>query len=117
MPSAAFVEDNDHRLSILSGQPLGVGSMDVGECMLSMVHFGVPDARLFLGWLEIFLDRRVMQDDNRGLFQPVTDNKITPDHFSIVLERLSPNAAKPVSQPLFSSVTAHWTRRADFILG
>lgn len=43
----------------------------------------------FIGWFEVFLDRRLNQDDNRGLQQGVTDNRETPAYFRIVLEERS----------------------------
>lgn len=42
-----------------------------------------------IGWFEVFLDRRLNQDDNRGLQQGVTDNRETPAYFRIVLEERS----------------------------
>ncbi|KAI3378617.1 hypothetical protein SNEBB_002454 [Seison nebaliae] len=68
MPSSIFLEDNERRLTVTSTQPLGTTSPDVGV-------------------IEIFLDRRSIYDDNRGMGQGVTDNVRTESIFNLVLEK------------------------------
>ncbi|XP_054164491.1 alpha-mannosidase 2-like [Oppia nitens] len=70
MPTTVYIEDEMHRLSVLSGQPLGTTS---------------PRS----GWVDIFLDRRLLQDDQRGLNQGVVDNRKTRETFKLLLERVS----------------------------
>lgn len=74
MPTAMFVENNLRRFNILSGQSLGAAYLKPGE-------------------LEVMLDRRLNQDDNRGLAQGVLDNKRTPNRFRLLLETRKPSAA------------------------
>ncbi|PUZ61565.1 hypothetical protein GQ55_4G286400 [Panicum hallii var. hallii] len=57
MPSLAFLQDSlGNRFSVHSKQSLGAASLKNG-------------------WLEIMLDRRLVQDDGRGLGQGVMDNR------------------------------------------
>uniref|UniRef100_A0A3Q4GJH9 Alpha-mannosidase n=1 Tax=Neolamprologus brichardi TaxID=32507 RepID=A0A3Q4GJH9_NEOBR len=67
MTSAVFLQDSTSRLSLLSAQSQGVASLKPGE-------------------LELVLDRRLQQDDNRGLGQGVTDNKLTASLYHLLLE-------------------------------
>ena len=53
-----LLQDDKSRLSLITGQPLGGSSVASGQ-------------------LEVMLDRRLAQDDNRGLFQGVLDNKVS----------------------------------------
>lgn len=91
MSTMAYFQDNTTRFSLLSGQPLGV-------------------ACLKRGWIEVFLDRRLNQDDNRGLQQGVTDNKRTPSSFRLLIEKkinsysLNKKSEKTLSYP---SLFAH----------
>ncbi|KAM6036285.1 alpha-mannosidase 2 isoform 2-T2 [Theristicus caerulescens] len=68
MTTMAYIQDVGVRLTLHSAQSLGVGSLKNGQ-------------------LEVIMDRRLMQDDNRGLGQGVQDNKITANIFRLLLER------------------------------
>lgn len=45
------------------------------------------------------MDRRLMQDDNRGLGQGLKDNKKTANHFRLLLERRSTSNKVSLTQP------------------
>ncbi|OCU02259.1 alpha-mannosidase 2 [Xenopus laevis] len=91
MTSMAYVQDDGSRLTLHSAQSLGVASLKSGQ-------------------LEVFMDRRLMQDDNRGLGQGVQDNKITSNMFRLLLEKRigkdEKEDEKPVSYP---SILSHIT--------
>uniref|UniRef100_A0A673XPZ5 Alpha-mannosidase n=1 Tax=Salmo trutta TaxID=8032 RepID=A0A673XPZ5_SALTR len=89
MPSQAYIQDSHLRLTLHSAQALGVTSLESGQ-------------------LEVILDRRLMQDDNRGLGQGLKDNKKTANRFRLLLERRS--TGNKVSQPTsFPSLLSHMT--------
>lgn len=88
MPTMAFLEDHKHRFSVLSGQSLGVASLKNG-------------------WLEVMQDRRLDQDDNRGLTQPVHDNKVTPNLFRLLVEQLKSPAAVVAQPSAYPSLLSH----------
>ncbi|CAD6238535.1 GSCOCG00008478001-RA-CDS [Cotesia congregata] len=68
LPAAGYIEDKKVRLTVITGQPLGASSMASGQ-------------------FEIMQDRRLMQDDRRGLEQGVIDNLLTNHQFMLVLEK------------------------------
>lgn len=101
MTSAAFLQDSPSRLTLLSAQSQGVASLKPGEFLTlppqsRTLGLGFDalnsssDQSFFLaacaGELEVMLDRRLQQDDNRGLGQGVTDNKLTASLYHLLLE-------------------------------
>uniref|UniRef100_A0A5S6QB32 Alpha-mannosidase n=1 Tax=Trichuris muris TaxID=70415 RepID=A0A5S6QB32_TRIMR len=75
MPSAAFIENHRFRLTLLSGQPGAVASLNPGS-------------------LEVMLDRRTHLDDQRGVGQSMTDNIAFTNRFSLLLETGGPQTNK-----------------------
>ncbi|XP_041371346.1 alpha-mannosidase 2-like [Gigantopelta aegis] len=86
LTTATFLEDDSRpfRLTLLTSEAHGMASLNVG-------------------WLEVVLDRRLMQDDWRGLSEGVTDNRPTPSQFMIVLERMQSPTANTKSAACFLS--------------
>jgi len=92
--SMAYIQDKTSRLSLISGQPLGGTSAASGS-------------------LEIMLDRRLMQDDNRGLFQGVQDNMVTPHHFFLLVERqIARTTVEADSAASYPSLLGHAARHS-----
>uniref|UniRef100_A0A8C1R8N1 Alpha-mannosidase n=1 Tax=Cyprinus carpio TaxID=7962 RepID=A0A8C1R8N1_CYPCA len=86
MTSMVYLQDSSARLSLLTAQSLGAASLKSGQ-------------------LEVIMDRRLNQDDNRGLGQGVLDNKITANSFRLLLEkRSSAEESAPYSYP---SILSH----------
>ncbi|XP_062403410.1 alpha-mannosidase 2x [Sardina pilchardus] len=92
MPTMAYIQDSQHRLTLHTAQALGVTSLDSGQ-------------------LEVILDRRLMQDDNRGLGQGLKDNKRSLNRFRLLMERRSGSSRQVMdSEPLsFPSIISHMT--------
>lgn len=67
MAASVFIENSDIRISLLGRQALGVSCLEPGK-------------------LQIMLDRRILQDDNRGLGQGIFDNRITESRFRVLIE-------------------------------
>uniref|UniRef100_A0A8C9VCR8 Alpha-mannosidase n=1 Tax=Scleropages formosus TaxID=113540 RepID=A0A8C9VCR8_SCLFO len=88
MTTMAYIQESGVRLTLLTAQSLGVSSLKSGQ-------------------LEVIMDRRLMQDDNRGLGQGVQDNKITANLFRLLLEKRSETFKPEWSYPsLLSHITS-----------
>uniref|UniRef100_A0A8C8BG03 mannosyl-oligosaccharide 1,3-1,6-alpha-mannosidase n=1 Tax=Otus sunia TaxID=257818 RepID=A0A8C8BG03_9STRI len=87
MPAMAYIQDAQSRLTLHTAQALGVSSLGSGQ-------------------LEVILDRRLMQDDNRGLGQGLKDNKRTCNRFRLLLERRTTEQEAPGFPSLLSHITS-----------
>ena len=76
MPTLASIEDAHQRLTILSEHAQGTASLEEGS-------------------IDVWLDRRLMQDDNRGLGQGVRDNVPTRTRLRVLLEHDGYDPASP----------------------
>lgn len=93
MPTMAYIQDAQSRFTLHTAQALGVSSLSDGQ-------------------LEVILDRRLMQDDNRGLGQGLKDNKRTRNHFRLLWERRRVDSGRQVPELLptsYPSLLSHLT--------
>ncbi|ELW62822.1 Alpha-mannosidase 2x [Tupaia chinensis] len=91
MPTMAYIQDGQKRLTLHTAQALGVSSLGNGQ-------------------LEVILDRRLMQDDNRGLGQGLKDNKKTCSRVRLLLERRTSGSEVQDSRaPSYPSLLSHLT--------
>eukprot|EP00062_Callorhinchus_milii_P008623 gi/632951509/ref/XP_007891331.1/ PREDICTED: alpha-mannosidase 2 [Callorhinchus milii] len=91
LTTTAYIQDNGFRLTLHSAQSLGVASLKSGQ-------------------LEIIMDRRLMQDDNRGLGQGLQDNKVTANLFRLLLERkIGVDAEESKTVVNYQSLLSHIT--------
>uniref|UniRef100_A0AC35UIG0 Alpha-mannosidase n=1 Tax=Rhabditophanes sp. KR3021 TaxID=114890 RepID=A0AC35UIG0_9BILA len=67
MPSTIFIQDSNTRITLVGSQALGCSSLSDGG-------------------FEVMLDRRLNQDDYRGLDEAVTDNTKTQSKFRLLIE-------------------------------
>ena len=67
MPTLASIQDSKRRMTVLSEQAQGTASLKNGT-------------------IDVWLDRRLRQDDGRGLGQGVQDNRPTCTRFRLVVE-------------------------------
>lgn len=65
--SGAFIQDEEHRLTLLTTHAQGAASHKLGN-------------------LEVMLDRRTIRDDNRGLDEGITDSRLTHQTYWLILE-------------------------------
>ncbi|RUS73821.1 hypothetical protein EGW08_018414 [Elysia chlorotica] len=69
MTSMAYIEDDSlSRITLITSHSHGASTQSPG-------------------WLEVILDRRLMQDDWRGLNEGIKDNALSPSKFILLVER------------------------------
>ena len=61
------------------------------QSVCSLLHLAVAvileDNFIISGELQVWLDRRLNQDDNRGLGEPIKDSKYTETRFFVLIEK------------------------------
>lgn len=67
--TAAFIQDTELRLTLLTNHAQGAASLEPG-------------------YLEVMLDRRTLYDDYRGMGEGVVDSQLTQQHYWLVLEQI-----------------------------
>lgn len=67
--TAAFIQDEKHRLTLLTSHAQGAASLEPGS-------------------LEVMLDRRTLCDDDRGMGEGITDSQLTQQHFWLIPEQM-----------------------------
>ena len=82
----AYIEDDRMRFTVLSGQPSGVACLQSGSLFHFLFYFIIIDEQFYLGVVDIFLDRHLTRDDNRGLGQGVTDNREILNKYKLLFE-------------------------------
>jgi alpha-mannosidase II len=87
MPQSSYIEDDKLRFNLLSSGPLGVSSLETST-------------------LQVFLDRRLDQDDNRGMEQAMNDNVLTMNRFILLFENL--DNKESAASSMFPSLLSQW---------
>lgn len=67
--TSAFIQDNEHRITLLTTHAQGAASLEPG-------------------YLEVMLDRRTLYDDYRGMGEGIVDNKLTRQKYWLILENI-----------------------------
>merc|ERR1712025_674692 len=92
---AAYLQDEDHRITVLVDHATGAGSVEDGT-------------------LEVMVDRRTMYDDARGMGEGVLDSRATTHKYWVLLEPKDPSFTTtsdtlPLCPPWQQSWQGGWT--------
>jgi len=92
---AAYLQDEEHRVTLLVDHATGAGSVEDG-------------------FLEVMVDRRTMYDDARGMGEGVLDSRATTHKYWILLEPKDPSfTSSPDTLPSLSHLATVLSRQLD----
>jgi alpha-mannosidase II len=88
MPAGAFIQDSKLRFSMLNSQAAGVASLADSQ-------------------IQVFLDRRMQQDDGLGMSQAMNDNVVVSSRLLLFFEQVNPSKSGNVNSD-FPSLLSTW---------
>lgn len=90
--SGAFIQDEEHRLTLLTTHAQGAASLEPG-------------------YLEVMMDRRTLYDDYRGMGEGVVDSQLTRQAYWLVLEEFIDQSGNKLHHEREYETPSHYVNR------